>query len=110
MSYPESGASHHYTPKWLDENKKKEGAGERHHMPHERPAHLLNERADGGAVSTKYPNKIPGLTDEQIDANEARRPKNEMPGMNEMQNQQATSSSQSDGMSNMAKQNEPYNK
>lgn len=32
-------------------------------------------RAEGGAVS-KYPNKIPGLTDEQIDANEARRPKN----------------------------------
>lgn len=31
--------------------------------------------ADGG-VASKYPNKISGLTDEQIDANEARRPPN----------------------------------
>lgn len=34
----------------------------------------VRRRADGGG--TKYPNKIPGLTDEQIDANEARRPPN----------------------------------
>jgi hypothetical protein len=65
MSYPEKGAGYHHKPKWLGEMKRAEGGevGNQQSPPPQNNA--LQQPA-------KYPNKVQGLSDADIDANKAR--------------------------------------